>query len=235
MTIKHLSLAEEREVILSLRGADSLGHGSSRVTYDLNPAIAARLDLDMSRNYVIKLAVGRGGLNQMALEINTFYDYGESGHLATIAAVGQFCEIMEKVSVIDDLACDTYEDFDAFISGLNDYDDEDTNDNYTDIQKCEMWEAHDFLNDQIGYTCDNCQLGITADGHAVAYDYGFDPNTEEDQLSRSSERVAQDTGDYYIGRIAQVIDEALANGEEGIGEDFLTEFMENIDEEMSEY
>lgn len=235
MTIRQLSLAEEREVILSLRGAEALGHGSSRVTYDLNPAIAIRLDLDTSRDYVVKLAVGRGGLNQMALEINTFYEYGESGHLATIAAMGQFCEIMEKVCVIDDLACDTYEDFDAFISGLNDYDDEDTNDNYTDTQKCEMWEAHDFLNDQIGYTADNCQLGITVDGHAVAYDYGFDPNTEEDQLSRSSDRVAHDTGDYYIGRIAQVIDESLANGEEGIGEDFLTEFMENIDEEMSEH
>ena len=98
-----------------------------------------------------------------------------------------------------------------------------------------MWETHDFLNDQIGYTADNCQLGITVDGHAVAYDYGFDPNTEEDQLSRSSDRVACDTGDYYIGRIAQVIDESLANGEESIGEDFLADFMENIDEEMSEY
>ena len=230
MTIKKLSLAEEREVILSLRGADSLGHGSSRVTYDLNPAIAARLDLDTSRDYVIKLAVGRGGLNQMALEINTFYYYGESGHLATIAAIGQFCEIMEKVRVIDDLEWDTYEDFDALICGLHGYDD-----NYTDVQKYEIWEAHDFLNDHIGCTADNCQLGITVDGHAVAYDYGFDPNTEEDQLSRSSDRVACDTADCYIGRIAQVIDESLANGEESIGEDFLADFMENIDEEMSEY
>ena len=235
MTIKKLSLAEEREVILSLRGADSLGHGSSRVTYDLNPAIAARLDLDMSRDYVIKLAVGRGGLNQMALEINTFYYYGESGHLATIAAMGQFCEIMEKVSIIDDLECYPYEDFDSFIRGLNGFEDEDTNDNYTDVQKCEMWETHDFLNDQIGYTADNCQLGITVDGHAVAYDYGFDPNTEEDQLARSSDRVACDTGDYYIGRIAQVLDECVANGEERIGEDVLGEFMGSIDEEMWEY
>ena len=235
MTIKELSLAEEREVILSLRGATALGYGSSRVTYDLNPNLAARLGLDPSRDYVVKLAVGRGGLNQMDLEVGIFKSRGESGCIAIIPASGQFCEIMEKVSIIDDLECYPYEDFDSFIRGLNGFEDEDTNDNYTDVQKCEMWETHDFLNDQIGYTADNCQLGITVDGHAVAYDYGFDPNTEEDQLSRSSDRVACDTGDYYIGRIAQVIDESLANGEESIGEDFLAEFMKNIDEEMSEY
>ena len=228
MTIRQLSLAEEREVILSLRGAEALGHGSSRVTYDLDSNLAARLDLDTSRDYVVKLAVGRGGLNQMALEINTFYDYGESGHLATIAAMGQFCEIMEKVRIIDDLPYDSYENFDDF---TDDFDTED----YTNEQKLDMWKANNFLTEVFGESADNWQLGVTVNGTAVAYDYGFNPGSDEEQLSDSSDHVADDTGDFYIGRITQVIDESLANGEESIEEDFLADFMGNIDEEMSAY
>ena len=228
MTIRQLSLAEEREVILSLRGAEALGHGSSRVTYDLDSNLAACLDLDMSRDYVVKLAVGRGGLNQMALETNTFYDYGESGHLAIIAAMGQFCEIMEKVRIIDDLPYDSYENFDDF---TDDFDTED----YTNEQKLDMWKANNFLTEVFGESADNWQLGVTVNGTAVAYDYGFNPGSDEEQLSGSSDRVADDTGDFYIGRITQVIDESLANGEESIEEDFLADFMGNIDEEMSAY
>lgn len=228
MTIKRLSLAEEREVILSLRGAEALGHGSSRVTYDLDSNLAARLDLDMSRDYVIKLAVGRGGLNQMALETNTFYCYGESGHLAIIAAMGQFCEIMEKVRIIDDLPYDSYENFDDFIYDFD-------TDGYTNEQKLDMWKANNFLNEVFDDSADNWQLGITVEGRAVSYDYGFNPGSDEEQLSSSSDRVADDTGDYYIGRIVQVIDEALANGQGCVDVDFLAEFMGNIDEEMSAY
>lgn len=230
MTIKKLSLAEEREVILSLRGATALGYGSSRVTYDLSPNLAARLGLDPSRDYVVKLAVGRGGLNQMDLEVGIFRSRGESGCLAIIPASGQFCEIMEKVIVIDDLECDTYDTYDDFVCcGLNDYD------NYSYEQKQEMWRAHEFLNEEIGYSSDNCQLGITASGHAVAFDYGFLPDSDDEQMSSSSYRVAEDTGDYYIGRIAQLIDEALIDGQEHIEPGFLSDFMGSIDEEMSDY
>ena len=230
MTIKKLSLAEEREVILSLRGASALGYGSSRVTYDLSPNLAARLGLDPSRDYVVKLAVGRGGLNQMDLEVGIFQSRGESGCLAIIPASGQFCEIMEKVIVIDDLECDTYDTYDDFVCcGLNDYD------NYSYEQKQEMWRAHEFLNEEIGYSSDNCQLGITASGHAVAFDYGFLPDSDDEQMSSSSYRVAEDTGDYYIGRIAQLIDEALIDGQEHIEPGFLSDFMGSIDEEMSDY
>lgn len=237
MTIKELSLTEERRVLLSLVGVESLGHGSSRVTYDLDESLADELGLDASRDYVVKLAVGRAGLNQMALEVNTFDAYGDRGYFAAIAALGQFCEIMEKVRVVEDIEWDTYDSFESLISGLNNYDDEDTNDNYTDAQKREMWEAHSFLNDYIGWTADNCQLGITEGGRAVSYDYGFDPNADADdvQLSSSSDRVANDTSDYYIGRIVQVVDEALTNGQEHIEENFLGDFMENIDEEMSAF
>ena len=230
MTIKKMSLAEEREVILSLRGASALGYGSSRVTYDLSPNLAARLGLDPSRDYVVKLAVGRGGLNQMDLEVGIFQSRGESGCLAIIPASGQFCEIMEKVIVIDDLECDTYDTYDDFVCcGLNDYD------NYSYEQKQEMWRAHEFLNEEIGYSSDNCQLGITASGHAVAFDYGFLPDSDDEQMSSSSYRVAEDTGDYYIGRIAQLIDEALIDGQEHIEPGFLSDFMGSIDEEMSDY
>ena len=230
MTIKKLSLAEEREVILSLRGATALGYGSSRVTYDLSPNLAARLGLDPSRDYVVKLAVGRGGLNQMDLEVGIFQSRGESGCLAIIPASGQFCEIMEKVIIIDDLECDTYDTYDDFVCcGLNDYD------NYSYEQKQEMWRAHEFLNEEIGYSSDNCQLGITASGHAVAFDYGFLPDSDDEQMSSSSYRVAEDTGDYYIGRIAQLIDEALIDGQEHIEPGFLSDFMGSIDEEMSDY
>ena len=230
MTIKKLSLAEEREVILSLRGATALGYGSSRVTYDLSPNLAARLGLDPSRDYVVKLAVGRGGLNQMDLEVGIFQSRGESGCLAIIPASGQFCEIMEKVIVIDDLECDTYDTYDDFVCcGLNDYD------NYSYEHKQEMWRAHEFLNEEIGYSSDNCQLGITASGHAVAFDYGFLPDSDDEQMSSSSYRVAEDTGDYYIGRIAQLIDEALIDGQEHIEPGFLSDFMGSIDEEMSDY
>ena len=230
MTIKKLSLAEEREVILSLRGATALGYGSSRVTYDLSPNLAARLGLDPSRDYVVKLAVGRGGLNQMDLEVGIFRSRGESGCLAIIPASGQFCEIMEKVIVIDDLECDTYDTYDDFVCcGLNDYD------NYSYEQKQEMWRAHEFLNEEIGYSSDNCQLGITASGHAVAFDYGFLPDSDDEQMSSSSYRVAEDTGDYYFGRIAQLIDEALIDGQEHIEPGFLSDFMGSIDEEMSDY
>ena len=230
MTIKKLSMAEEREVILSLRGATALGYGSSRVTYDLSPNLAARLGLDPSRDYVVKLAVGRGGLNQMDLEVGIFQSRGESGCLAIIPASGQFCEIMEKVIVIDDLECDTYDTYDDFVCcGLNDYD------NYSYEQKQEMWRAHEFLNEEIGYSSDNCQLGITASGHAVAFDYGFLPDSDDEQMSSSSYRVAEDTGDYYIGRIAQLIDEALIDGQEHIEPGFLSDFMGSIDEEMSDY
>lgn len=236
MTIKELSLTEEREVILSLRGATALGYGSSRVTYNLDRNLATRLGLDPSRDYVVKLAVGRGGLNQMAFEVGMFKCRGESGCLAIIPASGQFCEIMEKVRVIDDLECDTYDTYDDFVCyGLNDDANEDTNDNYSDEQKYEMWRAHEFLNEENGYTSDNCQLGITAGGHAVAFDYGFLSDSDDEQMSSSSYRVAQDTGDYYIGRITQLIDEALTDGQEYIESGFLSDFMGFIDEEMSDY
>ena len=98
-----------------------------------------------------------------------------------------------------------------------------------------MWRAHEFLNEEIGYSSDNCQLGITSSGHAVAFDYGFLPDSDDEQMSSSSYRVAQDTGDYYIGRIAQLIDEALTEGQEHIEPGFLSDFMGSIDEEMSDY
>ncbi len=157
--------------------------------------------LDLNREYVIKIAAGLGGKTQMDNEIEAYENYGELP-LASIPAYGDFVEIMEKVERVDTsfygdagwygfyYAKDLYK----FFGEGREFGDVDKT-AYSSQELCQIVfekhpemraEADDFmarqdkisraveiLDDYLGHTTDNEQLGSNADGDIVCYDYGF--------------------------------------------------------------
>lgn len=174
-----LGIAEEIKILESLIGAQEIDYGSSRIVFDLPGKRAAEIGLDTSRDYVIKLAVGTGGLHQNALELDTFLNYRDLP-LAEIAATGRYINIMEKVSEQDfydfadaELDPTDYVEGRVFYTGISS--DEKAKLRDRDIKE---YAAADKviskLEEVFGRTSDNGQLGWTSKGKLVAYDYGFE-------------------------------------------------------------
>lgn len=114
---------------------------------------SSRKVFDIGKNRVLKIAFDNGGFNQNMLEVETYQQYNNILPLAKIYAYSKNCIIMEKVDILD-----SYDDFDEINDTINDYN----------------------IEDILGYTSDNQQMGRNKDGKVVMYDYGFNLNNNYD-------------------------------------------------------
>jgi hypothetical protein len=152
--MKQLTIKEEYQLLEELisEGVDFIHNGSSRAVYEFDT------------NRVIKVAMDRQGRRQNKNEIDLFRSAGND-YLAEIYAYGAFVIVMEKVDEECMETCmDIYFDNDEYVE-------------YTDKERDQVMEVVDFLNDHVGETDDNFQLGKSfTRGKFVSYDYGY--NTE---------------------------------------------------------
>lgn len=173
--MRKLTIGEEIRVLKSLRSAEVMDSGSSRIVFDCSDEIAIFLRLNTEKDYVVKLAVGHGGFIQNTHEINTYSNY-DTNYFAEIAAFGHFVIIMEKVDTDDyrsfaDTICwdddptNAVEDWCEY--NWEDADDDDRR------SLCKAAKTIIYLANIYGCTSDNGQLGLTSDGRFVAYDFGF--------------------------------------------------------------
>ena len=85
---------------------DIENYGAARMIYTLEDELRDYLvekgiELDSSTCYIVKIAMGVGGVNQIAAEVKTYRNFGDEGYLAAIPAAGRFVEIMERVNPVD--------------------------------------------------------------------------------------------------------------------------------------
>lgn len=181
--MKILNRNQERIILNYLRAnADFIANGSSRMVFDLPAEVLQECGLPLlNREWVAKVPVGVGGMNQMNLEVNTFMDYEYDLPLAEILAAGRFVEIMEKVDTHDYLELageicydDTDEDLEDVIENEYYYLDDSEDDRDLRGRLTLAAQAIRSLASVFGRTSDNGQIGLNADNEFVAYDYGFE-------------------------------------------------------------
>ena len=134
-------------------------------------------------HYVVKVAVGAGAFRQNKLEVKLWKAYGDNGYLARIKEYGNFCVVMERLAYV--------------------YDDEELDEGYFPDDHPSQ-EVRNWLNELVGYTTDNCQIGRTFDGRWVAYDYGFDPHIySSEQVGFASDAVGN--WRFYLKQIREIL------------------------------
>lgn len=139
-----------------------IGCGSSRIVFSFNKYEFLDKLREMgfsaktSSVMVIKVAIGKGGIRQMNLEVSNFLDYGDEYPLGKIYAYGRYIEIMEKIET-----CPRY-----IACGQARHE--------------EYWDVVSKLECINGETADNDQVGENEDGFFVAYDYGFTNEGKEE-------------------------------------------------------
>lgn len=199
MEIKLLTEVQEKEILNKLiMYYSAINNGAARVVFLVSnkDLVDCGLTLNANKEYVVKVALGLGGINQNHIETEVYRRFGDTAPLAEIAYIGHYIEIMERVNPHEDLrSCAEYADSDDFIDyaiGNCDLSEEEAYDAYQVIQQ---------LAEINGSTNDNGQIGFNADGRWVAYDYGY--NTESD------ERLCSDMCDYVDYSNTVAIDEYL--------------------------
>lgn len=185
---------QERCILYALMKHDTyLDQGNGRMVYDIPKEAYQYLPfLDNPENYVIKIAMGMGGIRQNRNEQEVCECYNVP--IAEICAFGKFIEIMEKIEPEDyrdlmyDYDCDSDCYMEDYIENYKQRADE-TAEHFEkrvrevreDVeQACNV--IHE-LNEIFGYTSDNAQLGRTAEGRIVSYDYGFKSDADYEQTS----------------------------------------------------
>lgn len=218
--MKQLTREQEKFVLRSLIGEAPLDSGSSRAVFACDSCVTSVLGLPQDRHYVIKLAVGHGGLNQHQREVECWLDYGNKEFMAEIYAAGQFVSIMEEVEVSEyfefaEYVNDTYEDdpevlakdylVDECSYELDDTDLPSQVELYAKVARSIL-----FLNGINGDTSDNGQLGWTRDGRCVAYDYGFISGhgcAKQCSENLVGEIYDEDVFEYYVEQLCNILTE----------------------------
>ena len=183
MEIKLLS-NEQEAAILNLiadkyRCADN---GASRMVFlvDTKDLIQIGLKLFENYKYVVKVSIGIAGINQSRIEASAFERFGASREypLASISYTGHYVEIMDRVEPIELARHYASDDEDDFINAmLEEYD-------YSEDDCRVMYNTIQMLHEINGYTSDNVQIGFNYnDGSIVAYDYGFEADSDEELCS----------------------------------------------------
>lgn len=202
-----------------------IDNGASRAVFHCTTDIADYLHLPEKADgrYIMKVAMGRGGVEQMKVEVETYLDYEDYHVLAEIVAVGRYVEIMEAVEVWDfrDEADNGYT-ADDFVEAF----DELTQSDGEDIE-----HTIEVLNDLFGYTSDNGQIGKNSRGWWVAYDYGYIPGKgNATQTSDISDVICRDSArKEYLKGLLDLLDE-----EEDFMEQWEKTFLGIDDEEEEE-
>lgn len=178
-----------------------IGSGSSRAVFHCTDELADYLKLpSQDEKYIVKIAMGEGGVEQMRVEVETFIEYGDTGAFAEIAAVGRYVEIMEYVE-----AADFYE------AAEENWGPAAIQDEY-DVSKLEadsIFETIETLEEIFGHTGDNGQLGKTLNDYWVAFDYGFIPGKGLDsQTSDISNYINHpENRKKYLKGLVRLLDE----------------------------
>lgn len=170
--MKYISAEKEIQLLRRLKGFDFIGAGGARMVFEVDDFMKKLLELDNDKDYVIKVAMGQGGMLQNMAEVNAYNEWSNYNFLAKIYQAGRYCLIMEAVETDDysDLADGIYS-FDTRYEGADDY---------AECYDVELTDRDNKAVDTIGRladifgcTTDNGQIGWTKDGDCVAYDYGF--------------------------------------------------------------
>lgn len=178
---------QERCILHAMMKNDTyIDQGNGRMVYDIPKEAYQYLPfLNNPENYVIKIAMGIGGIRQNRNEREVYENY--NAPVAEICAFGKFIEIMEKIEpdnysdLMEDYDCDSDLYIEEYIENNEQREDE-TAEHFEkrvhevrkDVeQACNVINE---LNEIFGYTTDNAQLGRTAEGRIVSYDYGFKPD-----------------------------------------------------------
>ena len=142
---------------------------------------SSRIVFDYDEDKVIKIAIDSEGSYQIENEVMVYEGSNGSDYLAKIYEYGRYYIIMEKLTIHtspDQIECDPTDD--------------------------ELSVAL-FLEDYMGDTGDNFQIGVRADGSYAAYDYGYESGNHRECVSR----ILQDI--YYNETIKGVMDRVLVN------------------------
>ena len=178
-----------------------IGSGSSRVVFHCTDELAEYLKLPaQDEKYIVKIAMGQGGIEQMRVEVETFIEYGDTGAFAEIAAVGRYVEIMEYVETAD-----------FFEAADENWGPAAIQDEY-EVSKLEadsIFDTIETLEGIFGHTADNGQLGKTLNDYWVAYDYGFIPGKGFDSQSSTVSFFIGDTEsrEEYLTGLIHLLDE----------------------------
>lgn len=178
-----------------------IDNGSSRVVFHCTDELADYLKLpSQDEEYIVKIAMGEGGVEQMRVEVETFIEYGDTGAFAEIAAVGRYVEIMEYVETADfsDAAEENWGP--AAIQDKHDV---------SKLEADSIFETIETLEEIFGHTADNGQLGKTLNDYWVAYDYGFIPGKGVDsQTSYISNYINHpENRKKYLKGLVRLLDE----------------------------
>lgn len=187
MEIKLLTEVEEKKILNKLITCyTATNNGAARVVFLVsNEDLAAcGLTLNCNKTYVVKVALGLGGINQNHIEAEVYRRFGENTPLAEIAYIGHYVEIMERVNPHEELRacaeCGELDDFVDYVARNSGLSTDDARDAYEVIQQ---------LIEINGLTNDNGQIGYNAEGKWVAYDYGYDVESDEPLCSDMSDYV----------------------------------------------
>lgn len=222
--MKFISAEKEIQLLQHLKGFDLVNAGGARMVFEVDNFMKELLDLDQDKDYVVKIAMGQGGMSQNMAEVNVYIRYADDGFLATIYQAGRYCLIMEEVEPDD-----WYDLADEIGSFETRYEDADSYADYNDFEYSEadnkVIDTIGRLTDIFGNTGDNGQVGWTKDGRCVAYDYGF--YTERGCTSQTSPLRdmcgAETVRNNYLGGLICIL------AEEGA---LLKSFDEEIDESL---
>ena len=185
---KTIQLTEEEEKIIlnSITKEDFIACGSSRAVYRLND------------NYVVKVAMAQGGVNQNKIEVDFYDRFGDYGYFAHLYAYGTMINVMEA---LDD--CAFYDEDDW---GFYESDDADASESDSYFSMLDIASAVASLTGYDG--ADNGQIGYSniRDAH-VLYDYGYSDDYDRDEIVDS-------VGDWmpYVDPIQNAL-EVLETGE----------------------
>ncbi len=227
----HLNQRQEQHVLRYLINHKDLyiDAGASRMVFECTTDICDYLKLPDSdcTAYIIKVALGRGGMEQNKVETETYEEYENYNVLAEIVAVGRYIEIMENVDVHD------FRDEADWGYGIDPDDLMEEHDYLSYDEAKDISETIEILHDIFGVTSDNGQLGKTVRGTWVAFDYGYIPGKGNDiQTSSISDYVYREaTRVEYMSGLINLLDDE---------EDFMIqwekEFLdEDEDENESDY
>ena len=147
---RKLSNLQERKLLKLLKNAKLIGNGSSRLVF-IDPR---------DSNRVVKVAIGAASFRQNKLEVK-LWNETQCKHLAQIYEYGKFIVVMERMM-------ETYDE-DSFYDACD-----------PDSESYEFFKLGanvvNWLEEELGSTADNYQIGTNANNEWKAYDYGFDPD-----------------------------------------------------------
>lgn len=167
-----LTTQEQRDILeYCKKNASYIGRGSSRATFEFKEF----------PDIVIKIVVDSKGEYQKDKEIEIYKTLG-SEYLTRIYAYGDYFAICEKVEPFD------HDEVISYVSGyLEDWFVEEEL-IFTEDDICQIQNVVEELEEELGETSDNCQLGRSVvDGRIVSYDFGYESGSNSysvsDQLS----------------------------------------------------